>query len=141
MPDVSLRNVPTGADVEIVCGDTLVLMFLRLGDISGRDKLWFTLKADRSDDADSASLIQIEETAGLEYIDGAAATVPGNGTITVIDAPSGDITVGLAAVEAAKLDDDTGHLSYDVQMLAGTTITTLVMGGAVIVADATKATS
>lgn len=139
MPYVSTRTIPHGDDLDLQRGDTWSIAFQRLGDISLRDKLWFTLKDDRAD-TDATAWVQIEETAGLEYINGAEADTSANGSITVTDAAKGDLTVALAAVESAKLEN-IGNLFYDIQALTGTTITTLVRGRAVIMSDSTRATS
>jgi hypothetical protein len=48
-------------------------------------------------------VLQVEESAGLLYINKAAATVPGNGTLTVDDASAGNITITLEAVESDKI--------------------------------------
>lgn len=139
MPYVSTRNVPKGDSLDLQRGDTWSISCQRMGDVSGRTKLWFTLK-EVNDDADALAWVQIEETVGLEYIGGAAAGTPANGSITVIDAVKGDLTVALAAVEAAKLEN-VGNLFYDLQMLTATGVTTLTRGRAVIMADSTRTTS
>jgi len=139
MPYVSTHNIPRGDDLDLQRGDTWSITFQRLGDLALRDKLWFTLK-DAHGDADSAAWVGIEEAVGLEYINGAAAGIPGNGSITVTDAAKGNLTVALAAVESAKLEN-INVLFYDAQMLVGIDITTLVRGRAVVMADATRVTS
>ena len=84
-------------------------------------------------------MIQVEETAGLEYINGAVAAVPGNGSITVINAGSGDIQVDVAAVETAKLQSCTGIWYYDIQMLDGASVvTTMQSGECYMLPDVTK---
>jgi hypothetical protein len=123
-------------DLQLYRGDTWTQPIARLGDISGRDKLWITCKDDK-DDADSQAIFQIEETAGLVYINGAAASIPANGSITVTDAAVGNITVVLAAVETAKIEA-TKKFFYDVQMLDGTTVTTLRAGYLMVTSDVTK---
>lgn len=128
----------SGSTLTIHRGDTATISFTSLGDISGRTKLWFTIKAGAGD-ADTAALIEIEETAGLVYINGTAATTAANGSITVTDANAGDLTVVIAAAETAKLVAQSG-LVYDVQVLA-TTVSTLTSGSAVVSADVTRATS
>jgi hypothetical protein len=126
-----------GMDISIHRGDTLSLSLTYLGDISARSKLWFTVKEDK-DSADTLADIQIEETAGLVYINKAAAGTPANGSITVTDAALGNLTITLAAVEAAKLDT-TGKFTYDLQMLtAAGVVTTLRQGKAQMVSDITR---
>ena len=139
MPNVSITSVPRGDPLELPRGDTWTITFQRVGDISGRDKLWFTLKDDLSD-TDAESWVRIEETIGLEYIDGTAAATPANGSITVTDAVVGDFTVGLEAEESAKLND-IGNLFYDAQDLEGTDITTRVRGRAIMIGDVAKVVS
>jgi hypothetical protein len=125
-------------NVSAVRGDSWSIDLTNLGDISSRTKLWFTLKSD-PEGADSTSLVQIEETAGLLYLDGAAGTA-GQGDITVSDEDAGDISVILAAVASAQVDPGI-HYTYDVQMLAGTTVTTMASGKFEVTTDRTRATS
>ena len=139
MPTVSVRTIPTGDDLDLQRGDTWSITFYRLGDISGRDKLWFTLKDDK-DDTDATAWVQIEESAGLEYIAGAVAGTSANGSIAVTNAVLGNLTVTLAAVESAKLAD-VGNLFYDIQMYDDPAVTTLVRGRAVMMGDVTRDTS
>jgi len=135
-----LTNFRPGGAITIRRGDTFTLNIERLGDITTRADIWFTVKEDQ-DDADTASWIQISETVGLEYINGLAATVPANGSITVIDAVAGDVTIVLAAVECAKLQT-CGKAYYDIQVLfADGTVSTLVANRVAIVRDSTRVTS
>jgi len=138
MPYVSIRTIPKGDDLYLQRGDTWNIEIRRVGDISARTKLWFSLKSDVGD-TDAQSLVQIEETAGLEYVNGAAATVAGNGSITVLDATIGNIDVRLEAVESAKLEN-VGNFYYDAQTL-DTDIETKVHGRAVVMGDVTRETS
>lgn len=131
----SIVAAVAGSDLSIHRGDSLSASITGLGDISGRSKLWFTIKT-TARDADTASIVQIEETAGLVYINGAAAGTPANGSITIDDAVAGDITVALDEVETAKLAPDA--LVYDVQMLDGGDVTTLSAGDATVTADVTR---
>jgi len=86
-----------------------------LGNITARASLYFTVKR-RTTDVDASSVVQIEETAGLLFINGTAATVAGNGTLTVDDAVAGDVTVTLAVAETNKLRPVDG-LQYDFKMV------------------------
>lgn len=132
-------SVLEGSDLTIQRGDTLVIAFTGLGDISTRTKLWFGLKASLSD-ADTAAKVRIEETIGLETINGAVGT-PANGSIVVTNATTGAVTVTLAAVESAKLVI-APDWHYDVQVLtAAGTVETLSSGWAEVVGDVVRATS
>lgn len=127
----------SGTTVTIRRGDSLSLAITGLGDISGRTSLWFSVKTADSQ-ADTAAIIQIEETAGLVYFNGADASArAANGSITVDDAVAGDITVALDEVETDDLVPNS--LTYDVQVLDGGDITTLTEGIANVVADITRA--
>lgn len=126
----------TGDDITVRRGDSFSVTITGLGDISGRTKLWFTVKACAAG-ADASAIVQIEETAGLLYINGAAAGTPANGSITVDDAVAGDITVALDEVETAKLA--AAALVYDVQVLDTGAVTTLAAGDALVTADVTRA--
>ena len=133
----SVASAVAGGTVTIHRGDSLSASITGLGDISGRSKLWFTVKDDR-DDADSAAIIQIEETAGLVYLNGAAAGTAANGDITVDDEDDGDITITLDETETDDLTENSG-LYYDVQMLdSSDDVTTLSDGPARVTLDVTR---
>jgi hypothetical protein len=126
-----------GGVISITRGDSLSVSITGLGDISGRTKLWFTVKTNRAN-TDAQSIIQIEESAGLLYINGAVATVAGNGSITVTDAVAGNITVALDEAETDDLEP-TGRLYYDVQVLtAAGNVTTLSSDLCRVIADVTR---
>lgn len=127
----------SGDDITIRRGDSFSVSLTSLGDISGRTKLWFTVK-EKASHADTAATFQIEETAGLLYIDGDDAETSGNGSITVDDEAAGDITVTLDEAETARLRPNNA-LVYDVQTLDDSDITTLAAGDAEVTADVTRA--
>lgn len=139
MTSAEVEAVLVGDLITIHRGDTLVIPFAGLGSIAGRSKLWFTMKTSLSHE-DSQSIIQVEEGAGLLYINGAAAGTPANGTITVNDEDNGDFDVILDEVEAAKLTRKEG-MYYDCQVLIGTAVTTLTHAYANVELDVTRATS
>ena len=132
-----------GTTITITRGDTLTASITGLGSIASRNKLWFTVKTDRGD-ADTAAIIQIEETLQLVRLNGAAPEVAdaANGTITVDNAAEGNITIVLAAVESAKLTLISG-IRYDVQYFVTATglVTTVTSGLLTVAADVTRATS
>lgn len=136
MSTASMRSLLIAPDIEVLRGDTMQVGLTGLGNIAARTKLWFTVKLDK-DDTDAVSQIQIEETAGLLYIAGAAATVAGNGSLTVTDAAVGTITIEVEAVEMAKLAA-VKKMHYDVQVLEGTVVTTLRRGSFLIASDVTR---
>jgi hypothetical protein len=125
-------------DLTIYRGDTWNQELTGLGDLTGRTELWFGVKED-PDDTDDESIILISETVGLERINGAAATVPANGSITVTDAASGVVEIDLDEVETAKLVPDKRF--WDFQSLIGGVVTTPKGGRLPITADIVRATS
>jgi hypothetical protein len=138
----SITSRVKGSDADIIRGDTMELTFERIGDISTRANMWFTVKDDK-DDTDSGAFIQIDENNGLLFIAGGAPAAAANGSIVVADAVAGTFTVTLAAVESAKLSDKYST-KYDVQILyadAAATVSTPVRGVAHIIGDVTRATS
>lgn len=133
---VSVVAAISGTTITVLRGDTLTVTISGLGDISTRTKLWFTAKADKGD-ADTAAIVQIEETAGLVRLNGAAGTAL-LGDITVTDEDAGDITITL---DETATDDLVvrSNMSYDVQMLTLTAVTTLTSGTLHVTADVTRA--
>lgn len=134
----SVVAVVSGSDITCQRGDSLSISLTDVGALTGYSKVYFTVKRDTAD-ADTASIIQIEKTAGLKYLNGAVGT-PANGSLTIDDEASGDITIALDETETAKLDP--GVYSYDVQVVrtAGT-VSTLTEGTFTVAADITRATA
>jgi len=73
----------TGSDITCQRGDSLSASLTDVGALTGYSKVYFTVKRDTAD-ADTASIIQIEKTAGLKYFNGAVGT-PANGSLTIDD--------------------------------------------------------
>ena len=57
----------------------------------------------------------------------AVAGTAGNGSLTVTDAVAGNVTIALAAVEAAKLRTEAG-LEYEFKMITATAVQQLSQG-------------
>jgi len=133
-------SVSSGA-ITIVRGDTLSASLTGLGNLTGYVSLDFTVKVKHADTDDNA-LIRIRKNAsgvgdGLLRLNRAAAATATNGSITIDNLTSGNITIALAAAETDDLSPATG-LAYDVQMIKATGVTTLATGAAHIVADITR---
>ncbi len=127
----------SGSTLSIRRGDTYELSLTGLGNISTRDKLWFTVKAKQSDQ-DHAALILVEETLGLVYSNGVVAATSGNGAITIDDAVAGDITIKIDEAETKKISPQ-NNIYYDVQWRsAAGDVHTLTSGACHIVADVTR---
>lgn len=137
---LTIASAVVGSTITAHRGDTLSAALENIGALTNYSKIWFTVKRDYAD-ADSASIIQIEKTGGLLYINGAAATTAANGSITIDDEPTGDVTIALVAARTAELNP--GNYVYDIQILrsSGTAVSTLTYGEFVVAADVTKATA
>jgi hypothetical protein len=136
---LTIASAVVGSTITAHRGDTLSAALENIGALTNYSKLWFTVKRDY-DDADTAAVIQIEKTGGLLYLNGAVGTA-GNGSLTINDVASGDVTIVLNASETAKLSP--GNYQYDIQILrsAGTPVSTLTYGEFVVAADVTRATA
>jgi len=87
----------SGSDIAVKSYSTWDIDLTGIGDISARTALYFTAKGDAENDPDTLAIVSIEETLGLLYIDGAAATAAADGSITVTDEIAGDITITVSA--------------------------------------------
>lgn len=124
--------------IEVRRGDTLSIAITGIGNIAARSSLWFTVKR-YSKDADSESLLQID-LDGLSVLAGSSSVTTANGSITVDDETTGNITIALAAAESASLSG--GEHLFDVQMRdTSGTVTTMATGRFSCNADITDATS
>ena len=135
-----LVNKAQSGVLDMYRGDTWVHRFYGLGDLTGNDDIWFGVKADKND-TDAEAIILISRTVGLERINGAAATVPANGSITVIGAlTDGVIEVELDEIEMAKLTASK-KFYYDVQKRVSGDTTSPECGTCIVSADVVRATS
>ena len=121
----SVTSAVAGSDLTVTKGVTFSATLTGLGNISARTKLYFTAKRTESD-ADSAAIVQIEESAGCVYFNGAAGTA-GYGSLTVNDATTGSATIALTAT-ATKLLTARSGLRYDLKMVTASAETQLTEG-------------
>jgi hypothetical protein len=136
---VQVAAILSGSSLVLERGDTWTISLTGLGSLAGRSKLWFTLKSQHNH-TDAESLVQIEETAGLLYLNGTAAGTAADGSITVTDANAGNVTITLKPAATAVLSPAT-RLYWDVQTLTGTVVSTRTTGSAQISADVTRSVS
>ena len=129
-----------GATITVYRGDSISIPLTGLGSLANLSKLYFTVKADPND-ADADAILQVEQTAGLLVICGAAG-IAGDGAIALDNTVTGAITITLTAAEAAKLPTF-GSPTYDVQIVrtTGTIVSTLAVGAFVVTDDLTRAVS
>lgn len=115
-------------------GDSWTQAFT-LGDITGYDNIWFTVKKSHSD-TDVQAVIQIDSDTGMIRLNGAAATAL-DGSITVTNVATGLISVAIKYGATEDLRCLSG-LYYDIQVLIGTTKTTKYIGRIDVLYDVTK---
>ena len=144
MSAVQISAGLVGSILSILRGDTLTIVITGLGDLTGWDEIFFTVKQS-VEDADSSSTLQVSKklagSDGLEIVDGDSTVTSGNGSITIDDVTDGDITIVVKAVETAKLPVFTGGI-YDIQKedFADDGVLTLTSSTANVIADVTRST-
>jgi len=129
-----------GSTITILRGDTLTASLLNLGSMESYVSLDFTVKASMHQSDDDA-VIRVRKNAsgltdGLLRLNGAAHTTGTDGSITINDAPTGDITIML---KAGVTDDLVpGTYVYDIQLIEAAEVTTLTTGSLIVSADVTR---
>lgn len=138
----SVASAVAGSVITITRGDTLSASLTNIGALTGYVSLDFTVKKNQ-DDTDANAILRIRKNAsgsddGLITINKATAATAANGSITIDDAATGDITIALAAEETDDLVAYSGYF-YDVQMITATAVTTLTEGICNVAPDVTRA--
>lgn len=129
-----------GSTITILRGDTLSASLLNLGSMESYVSLDFTVKAS-THQSDDAALIRVRKNAsgltdGLLRLNGAAHTTGTDGSITINDAPTGDITIMLKATVTDDLVP--GTYVYDIQLIEANGVSTLTTGSLIVTADVTR---
>ncbi len=90
--------VLSGATIEVYNYSYWDIDITGLGDLTGRTKLYFTVKNDPNNEDDSQAMLQVEETANLLYFNGASQIAdPTKGSLTVTDVANGNATITVDA--------------------------------------------
>lgn len=132
-----VASVMSGSTITCQRGDTLSISLTGLGDITARSKLWFTVKENKAH-TDAQAVLLLEKTAGLTVVNGATYATATDGSITISDEATGDITITIKPAVTDDLPVMTGY--YDIQMLtSGGVVSTLTSGTFTVVADVTRA--
>lgn len=126
-----------GDMITITRDATLHVSLTGLGSLAGRTRLYFTVKGSM-ELADTASLVQIEETDGLIYINSQEAEDNNLGEIIVVDESAGNVNITLEAGATARLPI-VSALAYDIKMLIGTEAVEMATGVARIQSIPTRA--
>lgn len=135
----SVAAAVAGSTITCQRGDTLTAALTDIGALTGYSKLWFTVKENKGH-TDAQAVLFLEKTAGLTVVNGEAHTTTSNGTITVGDEATGDITITIKPAVTDDLPVMSGY--YDVQMsTAAGAVSTLATGTFTVNADVTRAVS
>ena len=112
----SVESAVSGSAVTQYRDSTIYFTLTGLGSLAGRTKLYFTVKRDLDED-DDKSIFQVEESAGLKYVNRVETTIAQalDGTLTVNDEDTGSITVKVAATRADELP--LGSFAYSVKIV------------------------
>ena len=133
----SVAAVMEGSSITIRRGDTVTVSLTGLGDLSTYTKIWLTFK-DRLGRTDAQSILQIEKTGGLLYLNGVAHGTAADAAMTIADEATGAINILIKAVATAELIPHSG--TYDVQgMTSGSVVNTLAEGTYLVEGDVTRA--
>jgi hypothetical protein len=135
----------TGATITVYRGTTWSISLTDVGSLTGWTKLYFTVRADK-DAADSTSLLQVMKTNpsdavndGLQYFGGASAT-KANGSLTVDDTATGDITISINTSVTNSVVPQ--RLAYDIKKISASGATLMSSGGEFVIEhDVTRAVS
>lgn len=114
IPAATCRAVLQGSTIGITISSTLRVTITDLGNISGRQQLWFTVKRSKNV-GDDESLIQITESGGLLRLNGVTAESSSWGSMTVTDEDLGNVDIVLFAEATALLAPRTGA-DFDFKM-------------------------
>jgi len=129
--------VLAGSTITCQRGDTLTAALTNIGALTGYSKLWFTVKENKAH-TDAQAILLLEKTAGLTVVNGAVYTTTTDGSITISDEATGDITITIKPAVTDDLPVMTGY--YDIQMLtSGGVVSTLTAGTFTVTADVTRA--
>ena len=138
---VSFVTSVVGSTITILRGDTWDdAHLLNLGDLTQYVSIDFMIKRSASE-LDADAIIHIRKNAsgltdGLLRLNGAAHTTGTDGSITIDDAPTGDVTIMLKA----NITDDLtpGTYVYDIQLIEASEVSTLTTGTLVVTGDVTR---
>jgi len=134
---VSSDETTGGDDISRKRGNDWTIAITGLGDISGRDKLYFSIK-NQLTDADSASILQIEETDGLLYLNAAVYGTAAHGAIVVDDEVAGDITITVSSGATYQLPIKS-NMVFDVKKLESGADLSLTQANFDVTGDVTRA--
>lgn len=137
---VTVVAAVSGSTITVLRGDTLSVDIADLGSLAAYVSLDFTVKRS-TNEPDADATIRIRKNAsgltdGLVWLNGATHTTGTDGSITITDAPTGDITLMLKATVTDDLMP--GNYVYDIQLIEAAEVSTLTTGSLIVNADVTR---
>lgn len=141
--DFSKVNVVTpvnGSTITILRGDTFIATLTDIGNLTNYISLDFSVKRTVHEPDDNAT-IRIRKNVsgtddGLLRLNGAAHAVGTDGSITIGDTTTGDITIMLNAGVTKELVS--GNYVYDIQLIEADEVSTLTGGTLIVSPDVTR---
>jgi hypothetical protein len=137
---VSSTDATTTATITRTRGNSWSIERTLSVNITGFTEIWFTVKSTKTH-TDAESKIQITQSSGLAYLNGADASArAANGAITVSDALTGVVVITLDEAETDDLEELVSGY-FDVQVLLAGDISTPDSGTFNIDLDVTRSIS
>lgn len=118
----------SGSTITVYRGTTWSISLTNIGPLTSYDTIYFSVKH-RIQDTENQAVLRVKNAAsGLERFNGAAPTAAANGTITIDNAGTGDITITIQEEETQNAPLAAG-LHYDVKGVdADGAVTVLTIG-------------
>ncbi len=139
------NTTASATDINCMRGDTFYTAISGMGDMTGWNSVYFTVKDYYKKDTDAQSIFQVVKisgssgSSGLLYLNSASVVDMTAGSITVLDTDDGNITV-MVKPDATKDLVVKDNCYYDVQVIYNSgSILTLADGTFNILGDVTRA--
>lgn len=134
----SVAAAVEGSNITVYRGTSWAISLMGLGDLTGFDKVYLSVKRNQADSDDDA-ILRLSSAVGLECFNKATATAS-DGSLTLDDPVAGNITLTVAA--SVTQNAPLGKYKYDLKGVDtdGNPVTLLSIGGTfTVVADITRA--
>lgn len=137
---VTFVTAVNGTTITILRGDTFSGVLTNIGALMDYVSIDFTVKRGTGE-LDADAVLRIRKNAsntseGLVWLNGATHATGTDGSITITDAPTGDVTIMLKANITDDLEP--GAYVYDIQLIEAGKVSTLTSGVLNVTADVTR---
>lgn len=139
---ISGADIGSPGQLTIYRATTAVQAVTSVGSLTGRTKLWLTVKSTatyQNDASDADSILQLTESGGLLILNGSSYGTPSDGSLVVTN--DSNATVTLTLKPAATMLLLPGNYRYDIKADFSGVITEMAQGDFVIKATVTLAAS